>query len=60
MAKSVNSNIHQIVHLSHELHDITSKLRCLCALLNRGEVDPELFEATSKQIGKCHLLLSSF
>jgi hypothetical protein len=43
----------ELVHLGHELDDITSKLDSLAAQLNHGVVDDELYEETRSQVSKC-------
>ena len=57
MTKYRRFNIWQLVHLGHELDEISAKLGMLATELNHGYADNKLLESTHRQIVRCELRL---
>lgn len=53
MKRHPHLTIWRLVHLGHELDEISCKLAILAAQLNRGHADHKLFEMAFRQIRKC-------
>ena len=57
--KNCNMHLRQLVHLGHELDDLSAKIDLLAVQLNHGYVDHDLFDTAIRQVQVCGVLLAT-